>query len=171
MAHRRGGFSRAVRSSRRLTAWAQSDWQTGTMSAEGGLVLASLNAAALLLRPFTIIRSHYELQITSDQGAAPESQLGAFGVCVVSQQASAIGVTAIPTPVTDGGSDLFLVHQYYAGFGDTSVSDRAATRITIDSKAMRKVNEDQDMVLVSEFDSQGEGQIIEVAGRFLIKLH
>jgi len=155
--------------------WISFNWERATMTSEGGTLLASLNAAALALTPFTIIRTRMNIHVISDQAAANELQFGAVGAAVVSLQASAIGVTAVPTPVTDMGSDLFFVHQNYvgAGFG-TGVAAPGRIEgqfLTVDSKAMRKVNDDQDLVLVTEFDSEGGGQIVSVAARFLLKLH
>ena len=171
---------RAVRAFRggktaRSTLWIQFDWTGITQTAEGGTLIFVLNAAALALLPFTIVRSYFLLQITSDQGSIQESTFGAFGIAVVSAQAAAIGVTAIPTPVTEGGSDLFLAHRYYAhtgvGLNASAVNTASQTLVEVDSKAMRKVNEDQDIVVVAEFDSAGSGQLLAVAGRMLIKLH
>jgi len=165
--------SRVVqRSQKRLTLWGFKTWSEVTMVSEGGTILASLSAAALAQRPFTIIRQHWELQIVSDQAAAIERQYGAFGTCVVSDQASAIGVTAVPTPITDGGSEFWMAHRFYAA-NESNLTDRTtpATRITIDSKAMRKVSESEDHLLVAELDNAGAGQIIAVAGRVLFKLH
>jgi len=137
----------------------------------------ALNAAADALRPFTVIRTHLEMMITSDQGAASESSGAAIGICVVSDQASGIGVTAVPTPVTDMGSDLFFLHQnMWQDFQlDTAVGfdANAGNRYTVDSKAMRRVNNDQDVVVTYEDFSgtAGQGALVAITGRMLIKLH
>ncbi len=163
------GFNRGPR---RLTVWAGFNWSSDTFTTTGGTILGSLSAAGLALRPFTIVRQYIEMQVSSDQAAALETQLGAIGSCVVSDQASAIGVTAVPTPITDHDSDLFMMHGYFAG-DQSSIVDRTipAARKSFDSKAMRKVNEDEDFILVAELDSTGQGFIIQTAFRFLIKLH
>jgi len=175
MAHRRD-FRRgavAIRQAR-MTVWGFLNPVDTTITAAGGTIVASLNAAALAARPFTVIRTHWEVMLRSDQAAAIEVQSAAVGCAVVSDQAVAVGVTAVPTPVTDSGSDLWYVHKFI--FGDESnLTDRtrSATRLSIDSKAMRKVNEDQDIVTVVESGAAtvGAGSIISLAGRFLIKLH
>ena len=104
--------SSVVRSSIRR----QSDWffiapAITVMTGAGGTLISSLNASALALRPFTIVRSRLELYLISDQQVASEPQGAAFGMAVVSDQAVAVGITAIPTPITDLGSDLWFVHQ------------------------------------------------------------
>ena len=166
---------RFAKGPKRSTLWIQFDWTRATMTAEGGTLLFVLNTAASALLPFTVVRSHFMINAISDQGSANESQFGAFGIAVVSVQASTIGVSAIPTPVTDAGSDLFFVHQYYIGHGlGTGVAAPGGVNVNswvIDSKAMRKVNEDEDIVVVGEFDSEGGGHIISAAGRMLLKLH
>ena len=130
------------------------------------------------MRPFTIIRTHLELFGSSDQAAASESFAFAVGLAVVSEQAAAIGVTAVPTPITDMESDMFFLHKVVmgdfvfasgSGFQDTPIG----SGISIDSKAMRKVNNDQNVVLVLEgaIAGFGEGCIGVVGGRMLVKLH
>jgi len=51
------------------------------------------------------------------------------------------------------------------GFAENPLS------IQFDSKAMRKVNADQDMVIVKETSAISLGAVAMHAGRFLIKLH
>ncbi len=47
----------------------------------------------------------------------------------------------------------------------------AGTRYTLDSKAMRKVNDDQQILLVGELTGGSDGAIFSVGGRMLIKEH
>ena len=165
--------SRIVRpSSKRLTTWAAINFQTSTHTGSGGTILGSLNAAALALRPFTVVRTYLSYQITSDQAAAAELQAGAIGMCVVSDQAAAIGATAVPTPVVDLGSDLWFLHQAF--FGDairlTDITT-PGSRYEINSKAMRKVQGDQDVVIVVGLSGIGSGFVMLLAGRMLIKVN
>ena len=171
----RGRISRVpvVRAPRRLTRWGLIIPFTTTQTAAGGELNASLTAIALAQRPFTIVRTYLEVLITSDQQAASEIQVGAIGMAVVSDQAVAAGTASIPTPVTDGDSDLFFVHQFLQSalttFGAGSTTE--LSRYHIDSKAMRKVNSDSDMIITTELSAIGSGIVLVVSGRFLIKLH
>jgi len=166
---RRGG---AVR---RASDWGFITGGFTTLAGAGTAVLvASLNATALAMRPFTVVRTHLELLISSDQTAASERQIAAIGLAIVSDQASAIGITAVPTPVTDAGSDLWFAHQWmmndFIFVSGTGIETNAGRRYVIDSKAMRKVNADEDLIMVVENQLTG-GSVIGSAGRFLLKLH
>jgi len=168
-------FSSPVRRTvRRETEWI-GILPTQTILDNASALIVSLNAAALALRPFTVIRTHLEVLTQSDQSIATENYIGALGAAVVSDQAASIGVTAVPTPETDDSSDLFFVHQYMLGGFDfkdgTGFQSGVGDRYQIDSKAMRKVNGDQDIVIVLEGATLGDGMLFTVAGRMLLKLH
>ena len=142
------GHSRlATRSPRRQTAWFDMPPAVNTLTVAGGTIIYSLNAAALALRPFTVVRTHMLLQFESDQIAALERYVGAFSFAVVSDEASATGVAAVPTPITEQGSDLFFLWQ--GGMGRFAFTTgvayiEAGHQYVVDSKAMRKVDLGQD---------------------------
>ena len=173
----RRAFTRgaAAIAQKRLTSWFQFIPSNTAFAAAGGTVIFTLNAAALAMRPFTIIRSRFEIAIWSDQFAAPEIQVGALGMAVVSDQASAVGVTAVPTSITDMGSDLWFVHQLI--YSNITVGSAVAftgsdmTHRTIDSKAMRKVDIGQDLVIVGELSVVGNNFDMLVGGRMLVKVN
>ncbi len=172
MAGRR--FTRGVnRGAKRMTSWFDIP---PSLTGPGVALVSSLTALELAKRPFTVVRTHLAFRLRSDQVAASETYIGAVGLAVVSDQASAIGITAIPTPVLDAESDLWFVHQWNTGtffFGSAaSFIDNAGTQILIDSKAQRKVNEDEDIVVVFERDlTVSDGCLMQLAGRMLIKEH
>jgi len=170
---RRRDFVRgaAAISNRRQTTWFQYSPAIATMTAPGGTLFFSLNAAALALRPFTVVRSHFHIGLRSDQAAAIEEQIAGVGLAVVSDEAVAVGVTAVPTPITEMGSDLWFVHQLiYASESRVVDKTREGQYISIDSKAMRKVGVGQDIVLVVEMSAASTGgMVITVGGRQLIK--
>jgi len=111
-----------------------------------------------------------ELALRSDQAAAIELQVGAMGIAVVSDQAVAVGVTAVPTPITDMASNLWLLHQLiFADESNLTDRTRPQAAVSIDSKAMRKVEVGQDIVLALEVSAIGGGAQFTVGGRMLIK--
>ena len=147
---------------------------TNMGAASTAVLLNTLGASALAIRPFTIIRARGSMFLESDTITASEFYQASLGFAVVSEQAVAIGVTAIPTPQTDAGSDLWFVYESLqgrlrfatsAGFRDTGhLKD-------YDSRAMRKVEEGQDLVIVAETSSISLGATLGYTGRFLVKLH
>ena len=163
--------------SRRETRWlAGLSTNTVAAAASTASLLTSLNAAALALRPFTVVRTRGYIYIRSDQNAVSETYEMAYGEAVVSEQASAIGVTAIPTPTTDDGSDLWFVYERRGG--EVAFSTAASVNslqgiqpFSFDSKAMRKVDDGSDIVTVQESSALSAGVQLLVYSRSLIKLH
>ena len=161
--------------SQRVNTWLSIDLSITNFTAVGGTILNLMTALELAKRPFTVIRTHWTVQLTSDQQIATETQLGAVGLAIVSDQAVDVGITAIPTPVTDLDSDLWFVHQVLMNdftFAGAVAYEASAGRVwEIDSKAMRKVNDDQQIVIVGESSAAGDGFILSAMGRLLIKEH
>jgi len=171
---RRREFARgaAAISHARKTTWIGFIPITSTLTALGGTLYFTLNAAALALRPFTIVRTRFELAMSSDQAAAQEDQTASFGLAVVSDQAASLGVTALPTPTTDAASSMWFVHKWLYG-DESSLADnpKQMAKYTVDSKAMRKVEVGQDIAVLAEFVAVGAGLTMLVGGRILVKLH
>ncbi len=158
------------RGARRKSLWLQFAPSRATLSAAGGTLFATLNAAALALEPFTIVRTRFMLYMQSDQSAAVEDQVAGFGIAVVTSQAAAAGVGSIPTPITDLGSSQFFVHTLLAA-GQRTAADKSGIVMQVDSKAMRKVENQDDVAIVGEFSADGAGLQLTVGGRILIKLN
>ena len=115
----------------------------------------------ILVASFQVVGSSHTVKRTrglihwkSDQLTASEYTIGAFGMCVVSEDAFAAGVASIPGPFSDASSDLWMVHQYVVSdmiFGTAVGFDSMGGRsYEIDSKAMRKVSEEERLVVVFE---------------------
>ncbi len=160
---------------RRETLWVGGTTvRTTIATASTAVIQTSLNAAALALRPFTIIRVRGVMRLETDQLANSEFQDAKWGMAVVSDQAVLIGVTAVPTPDTDNTSDLWFA--YEAMLNDFKVSSAIGLLVVgseriIDSKAMRKVEDGQDLVSVIETGPASNGVVVTTFNRVLIKLH
>jgi len=174
---RKSGFIRRGGKMIRETSWLAGLFQETTIAAAStATIITTLNAAALALRPFTIVRTRGVVGIRSDQISASESYSAIYAQLVVSEQAAAVGVTAIPTPVTENGSDYFYVMETLFGavqflsavgaFINGSETDRV-----FDSRAMRKVEDGMDIVTVVETTAASNGAIVKTFQRTLIKLH
>jgi len=83
-----------------------------------------------------------------------EEQIGAIGFIVVTDAALAVGITAIPGPVTDAADDGWFVWEPFMQLTGSVVSGNAASPNPIpyffDSKGMRKVQEGYSIVVVAE---------------------
>jgi len=163
--------ARHARSARK-SLWLEFQPAETTIAGVGQTLVFSLNAAALALEPFTIIRTHFSVMVRSDQSAAVERQMGGFGIAVVSDQAVGVGITAVPHPVSDLGSSLWFLNQLLFSEANT-VTDRTTPvrNYQLDSRAMRKVEVGSDIVVVVENISLGGsgGSIFTLGGRILIK--
>ncbi len=176
MARRFHGVRSRLVSSGRKTFWLSGTVAQTALAAGGTAVLVSaLNAAALALRPFTVVRTRGYWSVFSDQLSANEDQVAHYGSIVVSDEAVAIGVTAVPTPVTSDSSSWIhfdgaaqrLTFSSAVGFAPNA----APERYVIDSKSMRKVEEGQDLIEVVQSATISEGLFITTYTKALIKLH
>ena len=173
---RKSGYVRRQGVMRRETLWVGlSIGRTVVAAAQTAAIITSANAALQALRPYTIVRTRGLLHLVSDQEAASEFQEIGYGHCVVSDQALAIGVTAVPTPDTDVGSDLWYVYQsmsnlfrFLSGVG---VIGQEGQWVNFDSKAMRKVEDGEIDISVVETGATSAGVSLTSAFRQLIKLH
>ncbi len=154
-------------------------WITGTqvstvLAAAGNTVLqTSLNAAALALAPFTVVRSRGMLTVFSDQTVASEFFSATYGRIVVQDTAVAAGVASIPPPATSGGSDFFVYEQVDGRVNITTnigVTLYSFSR-EVDSKAMRKVDVGQDIAGLWELSPLSNGAQVISFVKTLVKLH
>ena len=171
MARRSRG--RFIRPAAKTKQWIGAGLANMATVASSDQLLSSLNAAALALRPFTIIRTRLELWYESDQAAVTERPQGSFGMIVATDEAIAIGVTALPAPIGAENGDWFV----YQGVATTMVflssvgiTTPSNSHYTIDSKAMRKVGANQDIAIMFS-QRNATGAFLRAEGRILVQLH
>ncbi len=155
---------------RRQTEW----FPSSDSSAAAALAAAtfvfdqSLTTAEKAKRPFTVTRTVGSLFISSDQSAAIEFPFGALGFIVVSDKASATGVTAVPDPITQEGSDGWFVYRSFGVSGNPE-EGRVLHEFPFDSRAQRKVQDGEDIaVVISNASVHGLSYILKF--RLLIKV-
>ncbi len=170
---RRTSRVRFVRPAKSTKIWFGAGVALVTLTTGTAQLLTSLSASALLLRPFTIIRTRLSLTFRSDQIAGSESPTGAYSRIVAKDQAVAAGIASLPSPLTEPDADWFV----YQGMSDVVTFATAAgyeghqgVRYEIDSKAMRKVGINEDIISIFELRTAG-GALLNVEGRTLIQLH
>ena len=173
MPRRRLYGSRApmVGGAKRKTSWLELVPTSASVSASTSVLLLSLTTAEKARRPFTIVRTHWEIVMANDAiGGGITNLIGAVGACVVTDQAEAVGITAIPTPITDLASDQWFLHQMMLSSQIEQGTDGMTysnAKYSIDSKAMRKVDDSEDVVFIVE--SGAVSFTIVHGGRLLIK--
>ncbi len=166
-------FRGRVVSQKRQSTWvAQADQVTVNVASGGSAIIASFDAAAAgALRP-TVVRSRGEVMIKPQAYTADLVVSGAFGICVVSEEAFAAGAASIPRPFDDSNWGGWFVWQSFVRtleFVDASGFDaQAAWNWQVDSKAMRKIGSNDIIVMMAE--SQQAAFAIAMHVRLLLKL-
>ncbi len=99
----------------------------------------------------TLVRTRGSIMVASDQAGTQETQLGALGFIRITDAAAAIGITAIPAPVTDGDDDGWVVWQPFTQMSTIALDAGPLSFVyTVDSKAQRIVREGQQLAVVVE---------------------
>ena len=155
MAHSRGSGFWTTRAQRRKTSW-EIGPQTGT---DGSAQVLSSSAATIAtgavtpgLPGVTVIRTRGELLLVLKSASVVGAGFhGAFGIGIASAAAVAAGIGSVPTPITEEGSENWLYHRYFAVVSAGVVDGTASTdsdpntgavlRVEVDSKAMRKFDD------------------------------
>ena len=169
---------------RRKTSWTAGPKGTaGTITSNTQVIFPT--GLQALLGGLTIVRLRGELlaRIITSSAANDGFLEVALGIGVVSENAFAVGVTAVPHPVTDIDWDGWLYHRMFSLSSSAAVSAAGAStngmfslaeavRIEIDSKAMRKFNDQN--VLVGVLETAAEAgtttMTAELNTRTLVKL-
>jgi len=143
---------------RRRTHWSEGSGAEAARGATGSIILFSLpsgHEGETVVR----VRGLLALVLTTATGVG-DGYFGAFGMAIVTTAAATAGVGSIPTPLTEAGWDGWLLHRYFdvaKSVGDGGPGEYA--RLELDSKAMRKVNEDESIVGVAEYAENGTAVI------------
>ncbi len=174
---RRSFGGRTPQSMRRKTEWAGSaDVTAVTVLAAGTAVLDQVldQAALASVVPATIIRTVGWVNWSTDQVALGETPFGALGMAVVTEQAQVAGVAAIPTPITEEANDVWFLYQPFVS--DIFVADatgimKGGNVFEFDSRAQRKVQDGDAIIVALENASAAHGGQYIVKFRMLFKLH
>ena len=175
------GFTRTQRgpTSRRQTGWDEGPLSTTITISAAGATLWTIGQA-FLTDGLTVIRlrGSYDLSVFSAAAAGDHFDTIGVGIGIVTAAAFAVGVTAVPSPLTEISWEGWMFHELVCGLrGATAVPEwgtagGAYHRGVIDSKAMRRGGED--MVIFGCVEAEGEqGTVVvqhEARTRMLLKL-
>ena len=157
-------------------------WEEGPGGAQGQVIGASGktvvgSGVAALADGLTIVRIRgiFQIGATGTPAAATDGIDGAFGICIVSNDAFAVGVTAIPGPVTDMQWDGWMYHRFVnsvATAWGSSADEYSFVDFEIDSKAMRKIGVNDTVCGVFEHTRHGAANAFQIwsDSRMLLKL-
>ena len=162
---RRSGFQKVID---------QKEWTSalhGRMATldldEGDVALGDIGI--LLTLPVTLLRTRGRVMMSLDSGGLNEHVSVAIGIIVVSENAFDQGAPGVPSPVTDGQDD-WLWHDYMqvtSGEETAIFSDYLVDRISVDSKAMRKLRAGELLAVVAEVaDSVDQGGNVTITYGF-----
>jgi len=120
----------------------------------------------------TITRTRGKLTTTTDSSSTPGG-IGRVNMGLILVTETALAASAIPLPGTDVGNDWLWIDSAVVGSQADDQIGGAVTveRMVVDSKAMRKVNNNQALVLVLQLTACEGTIVVNVCGslRFLLK--
>ena len=128
-------------SQRRQTAWAFGP--EGTLAHTASAAQLYPTTISPTVEGLTVVRLRGEFLIfLTSVGSNVDGLSGAVGIGIVTAEAIAAGVAAVPTPFSDDDDELWMWHSYFncvgASTSSPSQQPAATVRLQIDSKAMRK---------------------------------
>ena len=153
---------------RRRTSWELGPGSTGATATNG----SGSTVLGAGISPFadglTLGRLRGEFMAYLDLATAVgDGYIGAFGIGLTTVASFAIGITALETPIDDEAWDGWLYHRYFAlraativvgagaDDGESINAVSAGLRIEVDSKAMRKLNEETVVYAAIQVTEQG----------------
>ena len=156
MARRLRGFSQGRTSGkRRQTGWEAGPGSLtmaeGTLSGSGNLIIGS--GIAPVVDGLTLVRTRGDITMgLRTAGSVGDGFLVGVGIGIVTNDAFAVGVTAVPSPIDDMDWDGWLFHKLVNLFTVVGTEDNPVTaaRIDVDSKAMRKIGINETMYLSAQ---------------------
>ena len=147
------GFHRPIRSSqRRRKGWDFGPGGTGATVVNSSSAAFTGSSLSALVDGLTLARLRGRLQAYLSAGDAANSGFsGAFGIGVTTQSAVAAGITAVPTPVTEQDWDGWIYWTPIQVFAHAAADlEFAKVDMEIDTRAMRKLNENSSIYAVVE---------------------
>ena len=146
MAHRRGSIHRGQ--TRRRNSWGFGPGDSATLFTSSASTAVGFIGSGIgpTIDGLTIARTRGSFQAWLTQAGLSEGYSGAIGIGVVPQAAFVAGIASVPTPLTELDWDGWLFHRFFQLHTPVAAdftTEGTMIRFEVDSKAMRKLNEDQ----------------------------
>ena len=170
--------SRFAGSPRRKVSWEFGPRSTAFQGISSSSALLLGSGAQVLADALTLVRLRGEFAYQLRSAAAElDGYHGAFGIGVVQEEAFAVGITAVPTPITDADWDGWIYWQPIAAqaYTDAEVLNTGGaligSRRIVDTKSMRKLNLGDVIIAVVEATEIGTAVLhVHFDCRVLLKL-
>jgi len=120
-----------------------------------------------------ILRIRGMFAIWSDQVAASEDQVGALGAIVVTDDAAAVGATAVPGPVTDKSAEWFFMMPFIQRINVATavgLEPHFEHQYVVDGKAQRIIGPLETIAIVVESQAESDGFVASMQGRILSRI-
>ena len=181
MADRSRGFHRGRQIPRRLISWELGPGGTAPTVINSTVAIFLGSALSSSEDGLTVVRIRGELLVymllatTSNDGFS-----GAFGIGLASEAAVTAGAASVPTPITESSADMWLYHRFFSVKSPVAFASGAAQdgpslatsfRLEVDSKAMRKLIQEDALYAMIEVAEVGTASIeVHFDSRILVKL-
>ena len=174
----RGG----IRSQRRRTDWTLGPITQPTAITATGVLLGASFVVGVSGAGETLVRTRGDGLAYLTAATNPnDGFIGAFGIGYATTAAMTAGIASLPTPITEEDADSWVFHQYIHCLSPHTIDGTASTdtplvptafRFSIDSKAMRKVTDDDvGFYMAWEFTEVGTAVLqVQARVRMLTKL-
>ena len=175
MPRSRSGFVRATRS-RRIMKWGLGPGDTaGTAISGTGQQILGSGVVLATSTQLTLIRLRGIFHGFLKTGAADAGFQMAVGVGLVTNEAFAVGATAVPGPISEADWDGWMYHRFVDIHQATATFDGGEANsnfdIEVDTKAMRKWSEGYTLLTVLETVENGTATgTVFFDSRLLVKL-
>jgi len=175
MARTARGFHQGRPSSlRRRTGWEEGPGGTTATSFTDTIATILGAGFEFLLDGLTIVRIRGSVQAFLTVGGTNSGFHAAIGMGIVSADAFAVGVTAVPNPIDDADWNGWMYHRYFDLHGATTFNPADQSNsltFEVDSKAMRKVGVNEVLFASIETVESGTATMsVFFESRILLKL-
>ena len=161
-------------SSRRQRFW--SNFGTGVFTLVGGgrassNLTANLMTAFPEMKDYTLLRIRGTFQMNAQVFATTTIDVG---IIVVTRQAFEAGTTSVPDPELDDADWLWystLTHRGQRTERSAGVFAESPHALEIDNRAMRRIQGNEQRVIMSVKNRSGSNVDIDIEGRILFLLH
>ena len=153
------------KSNRRRTSWEEGPGGTTLTSSAGSNTNIVGSGAAANEDGLTLLRLRGRLNaVLAVCSAAGDGFQGAFGIGIVKAPAFAIGITAVPSPITEQNDEDWLYWTPISCHGGDATAgsrnwDRSLIDTVVDTKAMRKLNAGDTIYSVLEVIEIGTAEL------------